>query len=225
MKVLSIGRGENCHIVYDNPQISRQHALLRIYPGGRIEIIDQSSNGTSVNGRPIKKGAACKVTRRDIVTFAGVEQLDWSVIPNPLRPYLWTAAAIVAIALVIAAIRLIPALRPAQNQNGGNEVTVQTDTTKREEPQKPSKDTLQKPNAIDSVLNKLRKEEEQKQKRKEAQRKAEEARKKEKKNKKKNEQQPAQQSDKEKESTGATDSQQTTPKEKADSLKTSPNLM
>jgi pSer/pThr/pTyr-binding forkhead associated (FHA) protein len=40
MRTLSIGRGEGCDIFIDDYRISRRHALLKIYPFGKMEIVD-----------------------------------------------------------------------------------------------------------------------------------------------------------------------------------------
>ena len=59
MKVLSIGRNPDCNIVCNDNMVSRRHALLKIYPNGKYEIISQGPNGTTVNGnlKPYKIGA------------------------------------------------------------------------------------------------------------------------------------------------------------------------
>ena len=87
MKIITIGRGENSHIIIDNPLISRQHAILKIFGNGKMTIVDKSSNGTSINGSPIKRERECAVSRKDVVTFAGVSQLDWKEVPDPLKVY------------------------------------------------------------------------------------------------------------------------------------------
>lgn len=99
MKVISIGRDESCDIVYDDPNISRRQAVLRLYPSGRIEIIDYSRNGTSVNGVRLGHEILTRVTRKDAVSFAGVKTLNWNEVPDPSRVYrkiLFVAVAVVA---------------------------------------------------------------------------------------------------------------------------------
>ena len=100
MKIITIGRGDGCTIQIDNEFISRQHAIIRVYPTGKMELIDKSSNGTSINGRPMKPNTPYRVRRKDVVTFAGQAQLVWSDVPDPLRP--WKIAGICL--LVILAI-------------------------------------------------------------------------------------------------------------------------
>ena len=85
MKILIIGRSENCHIQVDNAMVSRQHAVLKVYSLGKMIIRDQSKNGTAINGVPLVPGRDYPVKRTDVVTFAGTTQLDWAVVPDPLR--------------------------------------------------------------------------------------------------------------------------------------------
>ena len=87
MKIYTIGRGESNTIHVDNEFVSRQHALLKVYPSGKMEIVDRSSNGTSINGRKLKQNVSYKVRRKDVVTFAGQVQLDWKEIPDPVKGY------------------------------------------------------------------------------------------------------------------------------------------
>ena len=82
MKTIIIGRDESCDIVVNNPVVSRKHAMLRIHPLGRIELIDMSQNGVKVNGTKIKKGVPCPVSRSNSISIADVYQLDWSMVPN-----------------------------------------------------------------------------------------------------------------------------------------------
>ena len=89
MKVITIGRDPNCNVVINDPQISRRHAILRISDLGKIEVVDMSSNGTSVNGNPLRKNVPYHISRKDQVTFAGVSKLNWDDIPNPVRLYKW----------------------------------------------------------------------------------------------------------------------------------------
>ncbi len=50
-----IGRGSDCHVVLDNPGISRMHAKLE-FIDGQIEVTDlESGNGTFINGNAIRR--------------------------------------------------------------------------------------------------------------------------------------------------------------------------
>ena len=87
MKILTIGRSEDCDVVIDDAQdmVSRKHALLRIYPTGKMELVPCGRNGTYVNGLPVKNDKPKVVTRKDVISFAHVRQLDWSIVPDPYR--------------------------------------------------------------------------------------------------------------------------------------------
>lgn len=52
---LSIGRGKSSDLVLDDPDISRLHAVVRVNPDSRWEIIDRSNaNGIKINGKPTR---------------------------------------------------------------------------------------------------------------------------------------------------------------------------
>ena len=101
MKIYTIGRGETNTIHVENEFVSRQHALLKVYPTGKMELIDKSSNGTSINGRKLKPNVAYRVRRKDVVTFAGQAKLDWSEVKDPMKGY-----RIAGLCLLIAAVLL-----------------------------------------------------------------------------------------------------------------------
>lgn len=101
MKIYTIGRGETNTIHVENEFVSRQHALLKVYPSGKMELIDKSSNGTSINGRKLKPNVAYRVRRKDVVTFAGQAKLDWSEVKDPMKGY-----RIAGLCLLIAAVLL-----------------------------------------------------------------------------------------------------------------------
>lgn len=84
MKTYSIGRDLNCDIVINDSTdvISRRHALLNITPLGKMTIMDQSCNGTYVNGIRISQNVPVPVTRKDIVSLAHVAKLDWNQVPQ-----------------------------------------------------------------------------------------------------------------------------------------------
>ena len=90
MKSYTIGREETCNIVIaDSSQmVSRLHATLTL-DGSKMTITDSSSNGTYINGIRIASGTAVPVTRKDVVSFAQVAELDWAQIPNPGKRTLW----------------------------------------------------------------------------------------------------------------------------------------
>lgn len=84
MKSLSIGRDVGCDIVLNDGKdlISRRHAILYIYPTGKMAIVDQGQNGTYVNGIKITPNVPFPVSRKDKIMFAHVLQLDWKLVPN-----------------------------------------------------------------------------------------------------------------------------------------------
>jgi pSer/pThr/pTyr-binding forkhead associated (FHA) protein len=52
---VTIGRDPSCAIVFDNPGVSRVHAVIEVSEGGAVRITDRgSSNGTYVNGRRVE---------------------------------------------------------------------------------------------------------------------------------------------------------------------------
>lgn len=83
--IYSIGRDPGCDIyLYDDKNvISRNHAILKIGKGGKYFISDQSMNGTYINGIKVTPGVQVPVTRKDVITFAHVSELDWNLIPDP----------------------------------------------------------------------------------------------------------------------------------------------
>lgn len=84
MKTYSIGRDVNCDIVINDSTdvISRRHALLNVTSSGKMTIVDQSSNGTYVNGIRISQNVPVPVTRKDTISLAHVAKLDWSMVPR-----------------------------------------------------------------------------------------------------------------------------------------------
>lgn len=89
MKNYTIGRDEGCDIVIhdDTDQISRRHAMLRIYPFGKIEIIPMGRNMTYLNGLPLRNDKVTRVHRGDVISLAKVKSLDWKMIPDPYSSY------------------------------------------------------------------------------------------------------------------------------------------
>lgn len=85
MKVYSIGREVGCDIVINDSTdvISRRHAVLNVYPSGKMTIVDSSHNGTYVNGIRISSNVPVPVSRKDNISFAHIARLDWKIIPNP----------------------------------------------------------------------------------------------------------------------------------------------
>lgn len=124
MKRITIGRNPNCDIVIDQNMVSRNHALLNVYSSGKYEIINMGTNGTKVNGTPISNGQPYPVKRGDTITFADQGRLDWSLIPNPRKPWLIggiTIASLVAIALIIWGVTAISGSSECGSSGFGSE--------------------------------------------------------------------------------------------------------
>lgn len=103
MKVYSIGRDAACNIVIDDNSdvISRRHAILNVAPSGKMTIVDQSHNGTYVNGIRISSNVPVPVTRKDNISFAHVARLDWNQIPNTSGAIVrWSIIGVIAVLLV-----------------------------------------------------------------------------------------------------------------------------
>ena len=104
MKVISIGRGEDCNIVLPENVISRIDIRI-VHATGKMELIDMGQNGTFVNGIKLTPNIPYPVTRKDVVSFAHVRQLDWSLVPNTMRIYRYIAlGAVLAVAIVVAIV-------------------------------------------------------------------------------------------------------------------------
>ena len=159
MRTLSIGRGEGCDIFIDDYRISRRHALLKIYPFGKMEIVDLGQNGTWVNGVKLRPNVPFPVKRRDVINFAEASRLNWNHVPNPLKPYKIGAAImgiVVAIVIVIFTVLKVFSCLSSSNTNQiepiveesgnnsvlikdsvsagkGNEITVPSQQTKKKD--------------------------------------------------------------------------------------------
>lgn len=101
MKILTIGRDESCNIVLSDSTVSRRHAILKIHATGKMEIISMGQNGTFVNGVKLKSDTAYPVTRKDVVSFAHVRQLDWNQIPDVQRYYRYGIMAVIITVIVV----------------------------------------------------------------------------------------------------------------------------
>lgn len=145
MKAISIGRDQGCDIVIqDNTDvISRRHATLNISPSGKMTIVDQSRNGTYVNGIRISSNVPVPVTRKDIVSFAHVAKLDWNTVPaeNGFMRYL--------IYIIIIAIVIVCGIFAYQHFNNEesptpsmSQQTAVQDSIKEKEAEKAKQDSL-----------------------------------------------------------------------------------
>lgn len=100
-KVLTIGRDYSCdiHVNDSTDVVSRNHAMIEVGFGGKYYLVDQSRNGTYVNGVRITPGQKVQVSRGDEVSFAHRAYLDWEVVPkdNSLLYIVLTVVALVVI--------------------------------------------------------------------------------------------------------------------------------
>lgn len=123
MKVYSIGREAGCDIVInDNSDvISRRHAIINVTPSGKMTVVDQSQNGTYVNGIRISPNVPVPVTRKDNISFAHVTRLDWNMIPKSNARLRYTVIGIAVVLIVIGGILGFNAL--GGSGNSGKAVT------------------------------------------------------------------------------------------------------
>ena len=110
MKTITIGRGDGCNIYIDDESMSRRHAIIKIPTFGGMEIVDMSKNGTSVNGVRLRPNVPFPVSRKDVVTFADVAQLDWAKVPDPLKYYKLGALIVGGLIVLLLAIWLAKSL-------------------------------------------------------------------------------------------------------------------
>lgn len=155
MKTYSIGRDLNCDIVINDSTdvISRRHALLNVAPSGKMSIIDQSSNGTYVNGIRISPNVPVPVTRKDVVSLAHVAKLDWNQVPKSNQWIKYTVIAVVAVVVIVGVIFGVKYLK-TDNAGGGDvkpETTVVTDSTAIKQKEAAKLDSIKKAKKQDSI--------------------------------------------------------------------------
>lgn len=122
-RIYTIGRDESCDIcLFGAPNsVSRHHAVLKICKDGKYVLIDQSLNGTFINGVRIQKEREVPVSRKDRVSFANEVFLDWSLIPDGTRRrrrllFVGISAGV----LVVAAVIIGSILVSSPGVNGDN---------------------------------------------------------------------------------------------------------
>lgn len=101
-KVYTIGRDTSCDIVIADSTdvVSRVHASLKVTGNGKYVLIDQSRNGTYVNGIRMSANEEIPVTRKDTISFAHVKELDWNQIPRENNSnMIWILAVIAVVAV------------------------------------------------------------------------------------------------------------------------------
>ena len=149
MKTITIGRGDGCTITIDDEMMSRRHAIIKIPTFGKMEVVDMSKNGTFVNGVRLRPNVPFPVTRKDVVNFADVHQLDWSKIPDPLKYYKLGTIIVAGLIVLLLAIALAKSLfsdskeepvKPAveQVQQSAPSIEQQAEPTVEESAQEPA---------------------------------------------------------------------------------------
>ncbi|MGM9857008.1 MAG: FHA domain-containing protein [Candidatus Limisoma sp.] len=137
MKTYSIGRDINCDIVIDDSTdvISRRHALLNITPSGKMTIIDQSSNGTYVNGIRISQNVPVPITKKDTISFAHVAVLDWKRVPSqgvsPMKIIIFSIIGVIVTAAI--AFGAFYMLKPGA-ESGPGPIPADSDSIKTVKP-------------------------------------------------------------------------------------------
>lgn len=125
-RYFTIGRDLQSDIVLndDSDVASRRHAVLEVGRNGKYFITDQSQNGTYVNGIRISQNEKVPVTREDEISFAHVQNLDWSLVPKDrtlLTVLLVSVGAAAVIALLVFGI-----VRIAGSKADADKGTVET---------------------------------------------------------------------------------------------------
>lgn len=155
MKTYSIGRDLNCDIVINDSTdvISRRHALLNVTPSGKMTIIDQSSNGTYVNGIRISQNVPVPVTRKDIVSLAHVAKLDWNQVPKSNQWMKYAIIASVAIVVILGVIFGVKHLKSDPDNNGGvtPSTTEQVDSVAIKQKEVARQDSIKNVERQDSI--------------------------------------------------------------------------
>lgn len=157
MKTYSIGRDIDCDIVINDSTdvISRRHALLNITPSGKMTIIDQSSNGTYVNGIRISQNVPVPVTRKDIVSLAHVAKLDWSQVPESKHWVKYVIISGVAVIVILGIIFGVKYMKSDSDNNGGitPDTTEQVDSTAIKQKEAARLDSIKNVEIQDSIKN------------------------------------------------------------------------
>lgn len=133
MKVYSIGRETGCDIVINDSTdvISRRHAILNVTSMGKMTIVDQSHNGTYVNGIRISPNVPVPVTRKDSVSFAHVARLDWNRVPKSGTAIKYSIIGLVALAVIaVAGIGINAAFSGGSTNESSDKPAAVADTTK-----------------------------------------------------------------------------------------------
>lgn len=153
MKTYSIGRDVNCDIVINDSTdvISRRHALLNVTSSGKMTIIDQSSNGTYVNGIRISQNVPVPVTRKDTISLAHVTKLDWSMVPKSNTYMRYALFGFVGILIVVGAVFGIRAFTDTEYKDNDNNQVPHVDSVALRKTEQARLDSLAKVARTDSL--------------------------------------------------------------------------
>lgn len=128
-KVYTIGRDPSCDIVVnDNTDVvSRVHASLKDIGHGKYILVDQSRNGTYVNGIKMSSNEEVPVTRKDVISFAHVCDLDWNQIPVQKSSWLkWLIIGILLLIVIGCLLFFLLKKKDAPVDNGVDPVPTET---------------------------------------------------------------------------------------------------
>lgn len=136
-RILTIGRSAQCHICINDTTdvVSRVHASLEVNSNGKYFIIDQSRNGTYVNGMRITPNERVSVTRDDVISFAHISDLNWDAVPKSTNVTLWICI-IAAIVTLLTAAAVLLSVYFIGGRNKGN-LNPTTNTVVSEDPAYP----------------------------------------------------------------------------------------
>lgn len=111
--VINIGSHYLNDIKVQGPNVSRFHARILKMDGGKWYIIDQSRNGTFVNGRKIPKNASVRIKAGDKIVCGGVPVRN--PVPASSKVWLYAACSAAGICVVGALVWLIMAAMPVSS--------------------------------------------------------------------------------------------------------------
>ena len=127
-RILTIGRSAQCHICINDTTdvVSRMHASLEVNSNGKYFIIDQSRNGTYVNGMRITPNERVPVTRDDVISFAHISDLNWDAVPKSTNVTLWICIIAAVVSLLAAAAILLSVYFIGGREKGNLNPTTNT---------------------------------------------------------------------------------------------------
>lgn len=126
--VVVIGRGQDCDIILDEHQVSRQHARLQQTPDGWTLVDLGSTNGTQVNGQQLKAHAPYTLQPGDRVALgtavlalqapaaSGPEPQEGPPSRKPHTALLIAGAVLIAVVLVGVVVGLVLLLQGSKEE-------------------------------------------------------------------------------------------------------------